>query len=55
MRKQPRVSRPQPSFRPLHTLDRMQAAVLAAMRRRSARERRALKASTSNGNGRSER
>jgi hypothetical protein len=39
----PRVSRPHPSFRPWHAIDRMQAAVIAALRRQATRERRALR------------
>jgi hypothetical protein len=33
----PRPSRPHPSFRPRHAIDRMQAAVIAALRRPAAR------------------
>jgi hypothetical protein len=55
MRTQPSASRPQPGVRPLQAIDQKQAAVLAAMRRQAARERRALGAPTTNVNGRSEK
>jgi hypothetical protein len=55
MSNEPRATRPQPSIRPAQPIDRMQAAVLAAMRRQAVAERRVERGAATRVNGRSER